>query len=137
VNTVANVVYSIVTGIDLQEIAFGHISTILATERRPCRRHAGKRSRHRGRASQPLPSQTQEHFERATGWVSTERAKNSREIYAQRPPAYVHALMPGFRWDLFLLHPMVFILWSFVAASMLFWGFLRLALPVRRAAGTD
>jgi polyferredoxin len=30
--------------------------------------------------------------------------------------------LSGFRWELFLLDPLVFILWSFVAASMLFWG---------------
>lgn len=35
---------------------------------------------------------------------------------------FVHALLSGFRWELFLLDPLVFILWSFVAASMLFWG---------------
>ena len=35
---------------------------------------------------------------------------------------FVHAFLSGFRWELFLLDPMVFILWSFVAVSMLFWG---------------
>ena len=35
---------------------------------------------------------------------------------------FIHALLSGFRWELFLLDPMVFILWSFVAVSMLFWG---------------
>lgn len=35
---------------------------------------------------------------------------------------FVHALLSGFRWEFFLLEPMAFILWSFVAASMLFWG---------------
>ena len=35
---------------------------------------------------------------------------------------FVHALLSGFRWELFLLDPMVFMLWSFVAVSMLFWG---------------
>jgi NosR/NirI family transcriptional regulator, nitrite reductase regulator len=35
---------------------------------------------------------------------------------------FIHAFLSGFRWELFLLDPMVFILWSFVAASMLFWG---------------
>ncbi len=35
---------------------------------------------------------------------------------------FVHALLSGFRWELFLLDPMVFILWGFVAVSMLFWG---------------
>jgi NosR/NirI family transcriptional regulator, nitrite reductase regulator len=35
---------------------------------------------------------------------------------------FIHALLTGFRWELFLLDPLVFILWGFVAASMLFWG---------------
>jgi polyferredoxin len=35
---------------------------------------------------------------------------------------FLHALLSGFRWELFLLDPTVFILWSFVAVSMLFWG---------------
>jgi NosR/NirI family transcriptional regulator, nitrite reductase regulator len=35
---------------------------------------------------------------------------------------FIHALLSGFRWELFLLDPMVFTLWSFVAVSMLFWG---------------
>ncbi len=35
---------------------------------------------------------------------------------------FLHALLSGFRWELFLLDPLVFILWSFVAVSMLFWG---------------
>jgi polyferredoxin len=32
------------------------------------------------------------------------------------------AMMTEFRWDFFLLDPMLFILWSYVAAAMLFWG---------------
>ena len=35
---------------------------------------------------------------------------------------FVNALLTGFRWDFFLLDPMLFILWSFVALAMLFWG---------------
>ena len=35
---------------------------------------------------------------------------------------FIHALLSGFRWELFLLDPLVFTLWSFVAVSMLFWG---------------
>ena len=35
---------------------------------------------------------------------------------------FLHAILSGFRWELFLLDPMVFILWCFVAASVLFWG---------------
>lgn len=35
---------------------------------------------------------------------------------------FFHAILSGFRWELFLLDPMVFILWCFVAVSLLFWG---------------
>jgi polyferredoxin len=35
---------------------------------------------------------------------------------------FTHALMSGFKWDLFLLDPLVFTLWSFVALALLFWG---------------
>jgi transcriptional regulator of nitric oxide reductase len=35
---------------------------------------------------------------------------------------FLHALLSGFRWELFLLDPLVFILWCFVAVSILFWG---------------
>lgn len=35
---------------------------------------------------------------------------------------FIHALLSGFRWELFLLDPMVFLLWGFVAVSLLFWG---------------
>lgn len=35
---------------------------------------------------------------------------------------FTHALLSGFQWQLFLLDPLVFILWGFVAMAMLFWG---------------
>lgn len=35
---------------------------------------------------------------------------------------FVHAVTAGFRWDSFLLEPMMFILWSFVAVTLLLWG---------------
>ncbi|MCP5082923.1 MAG: regulatory protein NosR [Alphaproteobacteria bacterium] len=35
---------------------------------------------------------------------------------------FAHAFLTGFRWDLFLLNPLIFILWGFVAVAMLFWG---------------
>lgn len=35
---------------------------------------------------------------------------------------FVHSLMSGFSWDTFLMDPLIFILWSFVAASLLLWG---------------
>ncbi len=35
---------------------------------------------------------------------------------------FVSALLSGFRWEFFLMEPMIFILWCSVAASLLFWG---------------
>lgn len=35
---------------------------------------------------------------------------------------FAHALLSGFRWEQFLLDPPIFILWSFVALALLFWG---------------
>ncbi|KAB2912453.1 MAG: regulatory protein NosR [Hyphomicrobiaceae bacterium] len=35
---------------------------------------------------------------------------------------FVHAILGGFRWEQFLLNPLIFILWSFVALALLFWG---------------
>ena len=35
---------------------------------------------------------------------------------------FAHAFLSGFKWELFLLNPLIFLLWSFVAVAMLFWG---------------
>ncbi|MEH6442743.1 MAG: 4Fe-4S binding protein [Oceanospirillaceae bacterium] len=35
---------------------------------------------------------------------------------------FVHAFQGNFQWDLFLLDPVLFILWGFVAMTMLLWG---------------
>jgi NosR/NirI family nitrous oxide reductase transcriptional regulator len=35
---------------------------------------------------------------------------------------YVNALMTGFKWDYFLMDPLLFVLWSGIAAALLFWG---------------
>ncbi|SCW37779.1 MULTISPECIES: transcriptional regulator NosR [unclassified Pseudomonas] len=35
---------------------------------------------------------------------------------------FVHALFEGFRWELFLTDPLIFILWVFTAGSILLWG---------------
>ncbi len=35
---------------------------------------------------------------------------------------FSQALLTGFQWDLFLLEPLIFILWAYVAVAMLFWG---------------
>lgn len=36
--------------------------------------------------------------------------------------AFLHSLFNGFQWSSFLLDPMMFILWSFVALTLLLWG---------------
>jgi NosR/NirI family nitrite reductase transcriptional regulator len=36
--------------------------------------------------------------------------------------AFLHALMSGFRWETFLIEPVIFLLWGFVALGLLFWG---------------
>jgi NosR/NirI family nitrite reductase transcriptional regulator len=36
--------------------------------------------------------------------------------------AFLHSLLSGFRWETFLVDPVIFILWGFVALGMLFWG---------------
>jgi NosR/NirI family nitrous oxide reductase transcriptional regulator len=35
---------------------------------------------------------------------------------------FADALLTGFRWEFFLMEPLIFILWGSVAASLLFWG---------------
>lgn len=35
---------------------------------------------------------------------------------------FVHAIFEDFRWELFLSDPVIFIIWSFTAASILLWG---------------
>lgn len=35
---------------------------------------------------------------------------------------FANALMTGFRWDFFLLEPLIFILWCGTAGALLFWG---------------
>ncbi|WP_415182089.1 4Fe-4S binding protein [Phaeovulum sp.] len=36
--------------------------------------------------------------------------------------AFLHSLLTGFRWETFLIEPVIFLLWSFVALGLLFWG---------------
>lgn len=36
--------------------------------------------------------------------------------------AFAQAIRTGFQWETFLLDPLIFILWSFVAVALLFWG---------------
>ena len=35
---------------------------------------------------------------------------------------FTHALMGDFRWELFLMDPLIFILWGFTAATIVLWG---------------
>ena len=36
--------------------------------------------------------------------------------------AFVHSLLSGFHWETFLIEPLIFMLWGFVALALLFWG---------------
>ncbi|WP_432817456.1 4Fe-4S binding protein [Sulfitobacter sp. JB4-11] len=36
--------------------------------------------------------------------------------------AFVHSLLTGFKWDVFLMEPLIFVLWGFTALGLLFWG---------------
>ncbi len=36
--------------------------------------------------------------------------------------AFLHALLNGFRWETFLVEPVIFILWAFLALGLLFWA---------------
>lgn len=36
--------------------------------------------------------------------------------------AFVHSLLTQFRWETFLIEPVIFLLWGFVALGLLFWG---------------
>lgn len=36
--------------------------------------------------------------------------------------AFIHSLLGGFRWETFLMDPVIFMLWGFVALGLLFWG---------------
>jgi NosR/NirI family nitrous oxide reductase transcriptional regulator len=35
---------------------------------------------------------------------------------------FVHAVLHAFRWETFLINPLIFILWGFVAVTLLLWG---------------
>jgi polyferredoxin len=35
---------------------------------------------------------------------------------------FAHALLSGFRWETFLVAPLIFILWCYVAVALVFWG---------------
>lgn len=50
------------------------------------------------------------------GWVAKGQLSVVQVI------AFLHSLMHGFRWETFLIEPVIFILWGFVALGLLFWG---------------
>jgi polyferredoxin len=50
------------------------------------------------------------------GWVL------SAQLSVINVLTFTNALLTGFRWEFFLLEPLIFILWSFVAVALLFWG---------------
>ena len=50
------------------------------------------------------------------GWYAT------AQLSVVNVLTFGNALRTGFRWDFFLLEPLIFILWCYVAAALLFWG---------------
>ncbi len=53
---------------------------------------------------------------------------------------FAHSIMRGFQWEGFLIDPMMFILWSFVAVTLLLWGrgvYCGWLCPFGALAGTD
>jgi transcriptional regulator of nitric oxide reductase len=52
----------------------------------------------------------------ALGWLM------SAQLSVLNVLTFVNALLTEFRWDFFLLDPIVFILWGYVAVTLLFWG---------------
>ncbi len=50
------------------------------------------------------------------GWIA------KGQLSVVQVVAFMHALLNGFRWETFLIEPVIFILWSFVALGLLFWG---------------
>ena len=50
------------------------------------------------------------------GWIA------GGQLSVVQVVAFLHALLSGFRWETFLIEPVIFLLWSFVALGMLFWG---------------
>jgi len=50
------------------------------------------------------------------GWVA------GAQLSVVNVLTFLDALMHEFRWDFFLLEPLIFILWGYVAIALLFWG---------------
>jgi transcriptional regulator of nitric oxide reductase len=50
------------------------------------------------------------------GWLS------AAQLSVVNVLTFANALLTDFRWDFFLLEPLIFILWGYVAVVLLFWG---------------
>jgi len=50
------------------------------------------------------------------GWVA------KGQLSVVQVAAFLLALVNGFRWETFLMEPVIFMLWGFVALGLLFWG---------------
>lgn len=50
------------------------------------------------------------------GWLT------SAQLSVVNVLTFVHSLLSEFKWEFFLLDPLLFILWSYVAVALLFWG---------------
>lgn len=50
------------------------------------------------------------------GWVA------KGQLSVVQVVAFMHSIMNGFRWETFLIEPVIFILWGFVGLGLLFWG---------------
>ncbi|NRG18219.1 4Fe-4S binding protein [Rhizobiales bacterium] len=50
------------------------------------------------------------------GWIA------GAQLSVVQVVSFIHALLADFRWQTFLLDPLVFTLWAFVAITLVFWG---------------
>lgn len=50
------------------------------------------------------------------GWIA------GGQLSVVQVVAFLHALLSEFRWETFLIEPVIFLLWGFVALGLLFWG---------------
>ncbi|HUF87180.1 MAG TPA: 4Fe-4S binding protein [Thermohalobaculum sp.] len=50
------------------------------------------------------------------GWIA------GGQLSVVQVVAFLQSLLTGFRWETFLIEPVIFLLWSFVALGLLFWG---------------
>jgi NosR/NirI family nitrite reductase transcriptional regulator len=50
------------------------------------------------------------------GWIA------GGQLSVVQVVAFLHSLLSGFHWETFLIEPVIFLLWGFVALGLLFWG---------------